>query len=47
MNKDELLSLLRIANELRQQLPLENMDLNYELAEIIRKLTNELYTIKK
>ena len=47
MNRDELLSLLRIANELRQQLPLENMDLNYELAEIIRKLTNELYTIKK
>ena len=46
MNRDELLSLLRIANELRQQLPLENMDLNYELAEIIRKLTNELYTIK-
>ena len=47
MNRDELLSLLRIANELRQQLPLENMDLNYELAEIMRKLTNELYTIKK
>ena len=46
MNRDELLNLLRIANELRQQLPLENMDLNYELAKIIRKLTNELYTIK-
>ena len=46
MNREELLNLLRIANELRQQLPLENMDLNYELAEIIRKLTNELYTIK-
>ena len=46
MNREELLSLLRIANELRQQLPLENMDLNYELAEIIRNLTNELYTIK-
>ena len=46
MNRDDLLNLLRIANELRQQLPLENMDLNYELAEIIRKLTNELYTIK-
>lgn len=46
MNREDLLNLLRIANELRQQLPLENMDLNYELAEIIRKLTNELYTIK-
>ena len=46
MNREELLNLLRVANELRQQLPLENMDLNYELAEIIRKLTNELYTIK-
>ena len=46
MNREELLNLLRIANELRQQLPLENMNLNYELAEIIRKLTNELYTIK-
>ena len=46
MNREELLSLLRIANELRQELPLENMSLNYELAEIIRKLTNELYTIK-
>ena len=46
MNREELLNLLRIANELRQQLPLENMALNYELAEIIRNLTNELYTIK-
>ena len=46
MNREDLLNLLRIANESRQQLPLENMDLNYELAEIIRKLTNELYTIK-
>ena len=46
MNRDELLNFLRLVNELRQQLPLENMDLNYELAEIIRKLTNELYTIK-
>lgn len=46
MNREDLLNLLRIANELRQQLPLENMNLNYELAEIIRKLTNELYTIK-
>ena len=46
MNREDLLNLLRIANELRQQLPLENMDLNYELAEIIRKLTNELYTVK-
>ena len=46
MNREDLLNLLRIANELRQQLPLENMGLNYELAEIIRKLTNELYTIK-
>ena len=46
MNREELLNLLRIANELRQQLPLENMVLNYELAEIIRNLTNELYTIK-
>ena len=46
MNREELLNLLRVANELRQKLPLENMDLNYELVEIIRKLTNELYTIK-
>ena len=46
MNREELLNLLRMANELRQKLPLEYMYLNYELAEIIRKLTDELYTIK-
>lgn len=43
-NREQALQLLRELNELRLELPLEYMSLNYELADLIKKYTNILYT---
>lgn len=43
-SREEALQLLRELNELRLELPLEYMSLNYELAALIKKYTDILYT---
>lgn len=43
-SREEALQLLREINELRLELPLEYMSLNYELADLIKKYTDILYT---
>lgn len=43
-SREEALQLLRELNELRLELPLEYMSLNYELADLIKKYTDILYT---
>lgn len=43
-NREQALQLLRELNELRLELPLEYMSLNYELADLIKKYTDILYT---
>ena len=46
-NREQALQLLRELNEMRLELPLEYMDLNYELADLIKKYTDMLYTIRE
>ena len=46
-NREQALQLLRELNEMRLELPLEYMALNYELADLIRKYTDMLYTIRE
>ena len=46
-NREKALQLLRELNEMRLELPLEYMDLNYELADLIKKYTDILYTIRE
>ena len=46
-NREQALQLLRELNEMRLELPLEYMALNYELADLIKKYTNMLYTIRE
>ena len=46
-NREKALQLLRELNEMRLELPLEYMALNYELADLIKKYTNMLYTIRE
>lgn len=43
-SREQALQLLRELNELRLELPLEYMSLNYELADLIKKYTDILYT---
>lgn len=43
-NREKALQLLREINELRLELPLEYMTLNYELADLIKRYTDILYT---
>lgn len=43
-SREQALQLLRELNELRLELPLEYMTLNYELADLIKKYTDILYT---
>ena len=43
-SREQALQLLRELNELRLELPLEYMSLNYELADFIKKYTDILYT---
>ena len=45
-NREQALQLLRELNEMRLELPLEYMELNYELADLIKKYTDMLYTIR-
>lgn len=46
-NREQALQLLRELNEIRLELPLEYMKLNYELADLIKKYTDMLYTIRE
>ena len=46
-NREQALQLLRELNEMRLELPLEYMTLNYELADLIKKCTDILYTIRE
>ena len=46
-NREKALQLLRELNEMRLELPLEYMALNYELADLIKKYTDMLYTIRE
>lgn len=46
-NREKALQLLRELNEMRLELPLEYMTLNYELANLIKKYTDMLYTIRE
>ena len=46
-NREQALQLLRELNEMRLELPLEYMELNYELADLIKKYTDILYTIRE
>ena len=46
-NREQALQLLRELNEMRLELPLEYMTLNYELANLIKKYTDILYTIRE
>ena len=46
-NREQALQLLRELNEMRLELPLEYMVLNYELANLIKKYTDMLYTIRE
>ena len=46
-NREQALQLLRELNEMRLELPLEYMELNYELADLIKKYTDMLYTIRE
>ena len=46
-NREQALQLLRELNEMRLELPLEYMVLNYELADLIKKYTDILYTIRE
>ena len=46
-NREQALQLLRELNEMRLELPLEYIVLNYELADLIKKYTDMLYTIRE
>ena len=46
-NREKALQLLRELNKMRLELPLEYMELNYELADLIKKYTDMLYTIRE